>query len=525
MKKSPRIALLAVVIFSVLCGALPVTAYAKDMEICYHCGGTGQFYCEVCHNQGEVVCDVCGGAGGHKCEGDTAHGHGCDGGYYTCPSCHGDTYLRNGDGEIPPDARPGSCGACGGQGKLRCIVCSNDTPGWNTCYRCGGAGKQECQVLDCKDARKIGWKCPYCKGTGYLGTGQSFPPEWNDGVHNVPVKGDYIVTNRQTWAGYIYGGGSAPAPTGDPAPGNSPTPTGDPAPTGSPAPGNSPAPGGSSGPDSSPVPGDDPVQSESPVPGGDLVPGEDPPPSEGVPWIPQNRNADFDIPIAEGPGGVPAASARVEIGAMTAEEAAYFAALPQAELEEILTGVQRIVETAQPGRAEPELNGLMARVSERNGYGSFEEGRLFPICFDGGQHIGFPVQITVQIERGLLDGGCDLYVYHVLPDGEIESLGKAAYGTYEDGTVERITFSTRGFSSFFTARAETSVDLTGPGPVEETDASAPAETSPGRPEPPAAQPTEESAPLLSNPLLPVILLAAAAAVAALVTALLRKKRK
>ena len=182
---------------------LPVPTFAKDMEECYHCNKTGEFHCPTCGNQGVVLCDGCGGAGTWVCPGEEGKGP-CDHGYYICPSCNGDGFAR----PIPADGATSPCGQCNGTGKLECWHCHG--AGGGVCDRCGGSGWAECQNGNCKIARTIGYKCPECKGTGFLG-GQ------NDGVHNVPQVGDHIITDSKTYTGYYYGTGET-----DPAPGSNP---------------------------------------------------------------------------------------------------------------------------------------------------------------------------------------------------------------------------------------------------------------------------------------------------------------
>ena len=167
---------------------LPVPTFAKDMEECYHCNKTGEFHCPTCGNQGVVLCDGCGGAGTWVCPGEEGKGP-CDHGYYICPSCNGDGFAR----PIPADGATSPCGQCNGTGKLECWHCHG--AGGGVCDRCGGSGWAECQNGNCKIARTIGYKCPECKGTGFLG-GQ------NDGVHNVPQVGDHIITDSKTYTGY-----------------------------------------------------------------------------------------------------------------------------------------------------------------------------------------------------------------------------------------------------------------------------------------------------------------------------------
>ncbi|MBQ7604067.1 MAG: hypothetical protein IJU75_03855 [Clostridia bacterium] len=179
---------------------LPFSSFAKDMEECSLCGTTGVYYCNNCGNAGETVCDGCGGAGQSVCPGEQGKGK-CDNGWYVCPSCKGDGLSR----PIPADGNAGTCGQCGGSGKLECWNCHG--AGILICDRCGGDGKCECRNVNCIEARKIGGKCPRCRGTGYTGDGQDFPPEWNDGVHNIPAAGDHIITDHSNWTGYYYGTG------------------------------------------------------------------------------------------------------------------------------------------------------------------------------------------------------------------------------------------------------------------------------------------------------------------------------
>ena len=190
----------ATLVFTMLLSLFAFDSIAYDFEECYHCNKTGEFRCQKCGNTGEIVCDGCGGAGRFECPGEKDKGK-CDNGYYVCPSCNGDGLSR----PIPEDGEAGPCGQCGGTGKIECWHCHG--AGILVCDRCGGAGKNECTDGNCVQARKINYKCPYCKGTGYLGDGPDFPQEYNDGVHNVPKEGDHIITDHASWTGYYYGTG------------------------------------------------------------------------------------------------------------------------------------------------------------------------------------------------------------------------------------------------------------------------------------------------------------------------------
>lgn len=175
---------------------------AKELEYCRQCNGTRAYFCAVCNNAGKVICDGCGGTKGSKCTGDSYKGNPCDNGYYTCPSCAGDGKRRTGDGMITE----GFCGNCDGEGKLRCVTCSvpGNAPGWLICHGCDEDGKSPCQR--CIPAREIGYKCPHCKGTGYIlvGFGIVSRPELNDGIKNIPEVGDHIIIDDE-WHHIVYG--------------------------------------------------------------------------------------------------------------------------------------------------------------------------------------------------------------------------------------------------------------------------------------------------------------------------------
>ena len=420
MKKIIRVLALTLT-FAVLCGSFATIAYAKDLEECYHCNTTGEFHCKVCNNTGEVTCGGCGGEGKSKCTGES--GKGCDDGYYTCPNCNGDGKMRNGAGEVLDE---GVCGNCNGSGKMRCVAC-HTVPGWNICNGCDGKGKQECQSSNCKDSKAVGWKCHYCMGAGYLLT--NFWPGENDGIQNVPVNGDLIWVNGKS---HVYGGES-----GSNGNGTTSTPSEN---------------------TTQPPATTDPGPSKTEPPQQNNQPGTDFPPAD-MTLLPEDRNSDFDIPLSNEPDRTITSSVRVEMGKMTDEEQKYYAQLPEEELAQILTNVRTIVASAEPGRSDSKTDELLNSLASQNGHESLSEGQLFPLYFEGHQEIGFPVHVTVSVEKGLLDGGTDLYIYHIAEDGIIELLGKAEYGTYEDGTIESISFYTSSFSTFFTSEKELDTDI------------------------------------------------------------------
>ena len=424
MKKCVQYFAIIFTIILLFC-SFATTAFAKELEPCRLCGGKGDYHCIACGNTGTVICDGCGGAGGSKCQGDTYKGNPCDNGYYTCGSCNGDGKNRSGDGKI----FEGVCGNCGGAGKLRCVVCSNGTPGWNACTRCGGSGKHECQVETCKVSRQYGWHCPDCKGTGFILVGNPMPPkENNDGVRNVPVKGDYIVTNDKTWAGYTYGGGSGQSGNEGQSD-RKQTETNPPVTS-----------------DTKPKTTAEPENTETTS--------KDEPSPEITVQLPNDRTTDFSLTQNRDGDKKPTASVAIEMAKMSEKESEYYASLSDEELGTKLTNVQKIVSTASPGRFEEGYEDALNKIAEQNGLSSLEEGRILPIYFEGHEDVGFPVKVTVKLEKGVLKGGSDLFIYHIAENGSIEELGKAEYHTYEDGSIETIFFFTTSFSSFFTAKKQ-----------------------------------------------------------------------
>ena len=175
--------------------------------------------------------------------------------------------------------------------------------------------------------------------------------------------------------------------------------------------------------------------------------------------IPPDRNQDFEIPPAESGGAEKTASAAVEVGKMTSEEQEHYAGLTDEELNGKLVNVQSILQTVRPGEFAADTEELINDVAELNGIDTLEEAKIFPLSFEGHEDLGFPIAVTVRLEKGVLKGDSDLFVYHILEDRSIESLGKAEYTTYDDGSVESITFYTTGFSSFFTSSKELNIDI------------------------------------------------------------------
>ena len=366
-----------------------------------------------------------------------------------CRLCQG-TGKRLGDDTI-------DCDNCNGTGQCQ------GGPGWGPCTQ----GQYYNQCPDCTGERVV-WhnnewciyarnhdgQCPICKGTGYEGDGREGTP--NDGVSNVPRAGDGIYYLNGSYA--IYGGGYSGGENGSNGNGTTSTPSKN---TTQPPVTTDPGPSKTEPPQQNDNP---PDQSENKQPGTEFPPAD-------MTLLPEDRNSDFDIPLSSDSDRTITSSVRVEMGKMTDEEQKHYAQLPEKELAQILTNVRTIVASAEPGRSDSQTDELLNSLAIQNGYGSLPEGRLFPLYFEGHQEIGFPVRVTVSVEKGFLDGGTDLYIYHIAEDGIIELLGKAEYGTYEDGTIESISFYTSSFSTFFTSAKELDTDISVvTGDSESTDA-------------------------------------------------------
>jgi len=94
MKKCVQYFAIIFTIILLFC-SFATTAFAKDLEPCNHCSGTGEFHCHICDNNGETVCDTCGGAGKWACPGEEGKGK-CNNGWIVCPSCNGDGNKSSG---------------------------------------------------------------------------------------------------------------------------------------------------------------------------------------------------------------------------------------------------------------------------------------------------------------------------------------------------------------------------------------------------------------------------------------------
>lgn len=173
--------------------------------------------------------------------------------------------------------------------------------------------------------------------------------------------------------------------------------------------------------------------------------------------IPSDRNQDFEISSTESSNSEQSASARVEVGKMTEKEQENYTGLTDEELNKKLVNVQDILNSVSIGEFADNTEEIVNDIAKLNGIDNLEDDKIFPLSFKGHENLGFPIAVTVRLEKGMLESDTDLFVYHILEDETIESLGKAEYTRYDDGSVESITFYTTGFSSFFTSTTELSI--------------------------------------------------------------------
>ena len=463
MKKLISLALSAVMLFSFTA----LRGSAKILEQCYHCGATGQFHCQVCNNTGKVICEGCKGVGYSICQGEP--GKGCDNGYYTCPSCNGDGKNRTGDGEIVE----GVCGNCSGSGKLRCVVC-HTTPGINYCDTCGGTGYLECVASNCQDAKAVGWKCPYCVGTGWLHLTQGHTGEINDGVYNVPEYDDIVRDlNGREWR---WGRENEAKPSETQPPEEQPPEQKETKKT-----------------DKPPEP--EPELEPEPEPGDPLA--EDHVDDENFSIVFLNDNKGNQ---------------------------------PDSEIKQKIID---IVKTAEPGRMADGEEQMLDALALANGIEDLNEGRIFPLYFEGHIKLDTPIRVTVKIKDNTLEGGCDFYMYHIKESGGVEYLKDAdvQYFTYDSGYVESISFVTSEFSTFFTSKNlltledDTSESKTDEEPLSEEPSSALTEPASDRSlEEPKLMPDKDIFPIVPVMIISTLAIAALAVITAVVVIIKKRKK-
>lgn len=278
-----------------------------------------------------------------------------------------------------------------------------------------------------------------------MGTGKSFPPSMNDGIHNIPHSGDWIVLNQSTWVTYDNyvkgntGGGNSGSEAQQPSQGEEP----------------SNPPQSVDTPAAQPVgdPLKQPENQEQTNPPENVEP-ENPPESteplaepEGQSLLPENRDY-IEIPARDAKGQPNMII--IDTGVMTETEKVFYYGIPDDELNMILKDLENIITTAEPGRFAPGLEEQLNELAAINGYESTGECGLLPLYVDGGQERDFTVQMKLVIGEGVLNR-TDIYIYRLGADRTLECLGPAEVFTYPDGSVETIQFSTNYVTTYFTS--------------------------------------------------------------------------
>ncbi len=430
-----------------------------------------------------MLCEGCGGKGQSVCQGEP--GKGCDHGYYTCPSCNGDGLGRTGDGAIVPDI---SCGNCNGTGKLRCVVC-HTTPGINYCATCNGTGWKDCVASNCHLAREVNWKCPYCVGTGWLHVTFGHVGEINDGKSNIPVNGDIIVEpNGKEWK---WGSSNQNSSNSD----HNDTPA-----------------------TTKPAKNNQSIKTNSPVPtqpANNNQHNQSNQPNEDIP----NEN---DHSGEETPENRPLIDDFVDDDNFRLEFLPGEADAPKSLSDDIKQQVIDIVKSFEFGKMTSEEEKKIQGFMTASGVESFEDGRIYPLYFEGHVVLDRPVRVSVKIADNSLNGGKDLFIYHIREDGTTELLEDADLGyiTYESGYLSEISFNTREFSTFFTSAVKLDLEAS-PDESFIEKCTASESGSPNHPEPIPEKNTTNVAVIIIIVVLVIIVLA----VTIVVVVMVKKKKK
>lgn len=138
------------------------------------------------------------------------------------------------------------------------------------------------------------------------------------------------------------------------------------------------------------------------------------------------------------------------------EEKEKFNALSDDKKEEIYNEVENIVQSVKLGAPLEKDKDLITDVLSTN---DADEAKVFSLNFEGHISLDFPIAVTVKIDSDIYDASEPIYVYHILQDNTIESLGEVEK-TIKDGKIDQITFYTTGFSNFFTHNKELNIEET-----------------------------------------------------------------
>lgn len=163
------------------------------------------------------------------------------------------------------------------------------------------------------------------------------------------------------------------------------------------------------------------------------------------------------------------ATGAVRYEEMTPEQQEVYNSIPDDQLAQILGNVQGIISTVKVGDTADESKPFVDAFMKENGIEKLDDANIIPITFDGHIEIGFPVQVSVEVEPGRFDGSKPLHVFHIAADGTITQIPdeNVNWITKEDGSVGRVEFYTDTFSDFLITDTEGLVipktaDIAGP---------------------------------------------------------------
>ena len=140
---------------------------------------------------------------------------------------------------------------------------------------------------------------------------------------------------------------------------------------------------------------------------------------------------------------------------MTPEQQAVYDSISDEELAQILGNVQGIISTVDYDTADESKPAVEAFLAA-NKLEILDDANIIPITFDGHIDIGFPVQVSVEVDPGRFSGSKPLHVFHIAADGTITQIPdeNVNWITKEDGSVSRVEYYTDTFSDFLVTDTE-----------------------------------------------------------------------
>ncbi len=150
------------------------------------------------------------------------------------------------------------------------------------------------------------------------------------------------------------------------------------------------------------------------------------------------------------------ATGMVDYSQMSPDQQAVYNSIPDEQLAQILGNVQGIISTVKVGDTADESKPFVDAFMKENGIEKLDDANIIPITFDGHIEIGFPVQVSVEVDQDKFDGSKPLHVFHIKEDGSIVQIPdeNVTWVTREDGKISRVEFYTDSFSDFLLTDTE-----------------------------------------------------------------------